>query len=250
MKTRTRELAQATATAILGIDTLWGGDVMNPSGTGRFIADSWFSDEPLPKAYKHPAAARLRSSGGVAGQADRRSGGRCVPAGGEHSRCHRRIERCGRRHRRLAWCVPAGPERVPRRHVGPGAGKTRPRAGGAVRTMRDRPPRARPRPRPIPLRSVSASPSCWRSRATSPAPGRNCWPRSTPGGASAGCRRSPSRMLADACIAQFDAGAARHIVPYLPRTLRARAPGQHPVPRHRGRVVFRLDELPGPRPQP
>lgn len=53
------------ATAILGIDTLWGGDVMNPSGTGRFIADSWFSDEPLPAAYTHPAAGRVRSSGGV-----------------------------------------------------------------------------------------------------------------------------------------------------------------------------------------
>lgn len=51
--------------AILGIDTLWGGDVMCPSGTGRFIADSWFSDEPLPPAYTHPAAARLRASGGV-----------------------------------------------------------------------------------------------------------------------------------------------------------------------------------------
>ncbi len=52
--------------AILGIDTLWGGDVMNPSGTGRYIADSWFSDEPLPEAYTHPAAARLRETGGVA----------------------------------------------------------------------------------------------------------------------------------------------------------------------------------------
>ena len=61
-------LAQATATAIIGIDTLWGGDVMNPSGTGRFIADSWFSNEPLPRAYQHPAAAKLRRSGGVAGQ--------------------------------------------------------------------------------------------------------------------------------------------------------------------------------------
>ena len=68
MKPRERELAQATATAILGIDTLWGGDVMNPSGTGRFIADSWFSSEPLPRAYRHPAAARLRKSGGVAGK--------------------------------------------------------------------------------------------------------------------------------------------------------------------------------------
>ena len=35
--------------AILGIDTIWGGDVMCASGTGRFIADSWFSDQPLPR---------------------------------------------------------------------------------------------------------------------------------------------------------------------------------------------------------
>jgi hypothetical protein len=53
------------ADAVLGIDTLWGGDVMNPSGTGRFIADSWFSDFPLPDAYTHPAAAKLRAAGGV-----------------------------------------------------------------------------------------------------------------------------------------------------------------------------------------
>ena len=56
------------ADAVLGIDTLWGGDVMCPSGTGRFIADSWFSDEPLPAAYTHPAAARLREGGGVGGK--------------------------------------------------------------------------------------------------------------------------------------------------------------------------------------
>ena len=54
------------ADAVLGIDTLWGGDVLCASGTGRFIADSWFSDEPLPAAYTHPAAARVRESGGVA----------------------------------------------------------------------------------------------------------------------------------------------------------------------------------------
>ena len=46
-----QSLNQLTATAILGIDTLWGGDVMNPSGTGRFIADSWFADEPLPEVF-------------------------------------------------------------------------------------------------------------------------------------------------------------------------------------------------------
>jgi hypothetical protein len=60
------DLNHLTATAVLGIDTLWGGDVMNPSGTGRFIADSWFSDEPLPPAYTHPTAKKVRESGGVA----------------------------------------------------------------------------------------------------------------------------------------------------------------------------------------
>ncbi len=58
-------LDQAVATAVLGLDTLWGGDVMNPSGVGRFIADSWFSDEPLPAAYAAPEAARLRELGGA-----------------------------------------------------------------------------------------------------------------------------------------------------------------------------------------
>jgi hypothetical protein len=56
---------ELTGNAILGIDTLWGGDVMCASGTGRFIADSWFSNEPLPPAYTHPSAARVRTSGGV-----------------------------------------------------------------------------------------------------------------------------------------------------------------------------------------
>jgi hypothetical protein len=56
------------AVAVLGVDTLWGGDVMCPSGTGRFIADSWFSDEPPPTAYTHPAAGYLRQVGGVSGK--------------------------------------------------------------------------------------------------------------------------------------------------------------------------------------
>ena len=56
---------EALGNAILGVDTLWGGDVMCPSGTGRFIADSWFSDELLPKAYTDATAARVRETGGV-----------------------------------------------------------------------------------------------------------------------------------------------------------------------------------------
>src|SRR5271157_5362687 len=61
-------LGRFVADAVLGIDTLWGGDVMNPSGMGRFIADSWFSDEPLPQAYTASSAARVRESGGVSGK--------------------------------------------------------------------------------------------------------------------------------------------------------------------------------------
>ena len=62
------QLDRYIADAILGIDILWGGDVMCASGTGRFIADSWFSDEPLPKSYTTPAAARVRETGGVGGK--------------------------------------------------------------------------------------------------------------------------------------------------------------------------------------
>ena len=65
-------LDRALAEAILGIDTLWGGDVMNPSGTGRFIADSWFSDEELPASYTDATAAAVRAAGGLsAGEVDR-----------------------------------------------------------------------------------------------------------------------------------------------------------------------------------
>jgi len=59
---------QLVGNAILGIDTLWGGDVMCASGTGRFIADSWFSDGEMPLAYTHPTAAKVRESGGVGGK--------------------------------------------------------------------------------------------------------------------------------------------------------------------------------------
>jgi hypothetical protein len=41
---------------------------MCPSGTGRFIADSWFSDEPLPVAYTAASAAQVRETGGVGGK--------------------------------------------------------------------------------------------------------------------------------------------------------------------------------------
>lgn len=61
-------VSRSIAEAIIGIDTLWGGDVMCASGTGRFIADSWFSDEPLPNAYTVASAAKVRETGGVGGK--------------------------------------------------------------------------------------------------------------------------------------------------------------------------------------
>jgi len=67
-------LEELVGNAILGIDTLWGGDVMCASGTGRFIADSWFGDErfgdePLPAAYTAAEAGPVRLSGGVSAKA-------------------------------------------------------------------------------------------------------------------------------------------------------------------------------------
>jgi hypothetical protein len=62
------QLGKYVADAVIGVDTLWGGDVLCASGTGRFIADSWFSDEKLPEAYTSPTAAQIRLAGGVTGK--------------------------------------------------------------------------------------------------------------------------------------------------------------------------------------
>ncbi len=67
------QLGKSVANAVIGVDTLWGGDVLCASGTGRFIADSWFSDEELPVAYTIPAAAQIRQAGGVTGKETERA---------------------------------------------------------------------------------------------------------------------------------------------------------------------------------
>ncbi len=70
------DLDRFVAGAILGIDTLWGGDVMNPSGTGRFIADSWFSDEELPQSYTDAYSGRRSRLGWSLGGQTRSRGDR------------------------------------------------------------------------------------------------------------------------------------------------------------------------------
>ncbi len=69
MNSRLTEHEETMATIILGVDTLWGGDVMNPSGKGRFIADTYFSGKPLPAWYPAERFSSLRLQGGAAGKA-------------------------------------------------------------------------------------------------------------------------------------------------------------------------------------
>ena len=115
-------ISTAVANAVLGIDTLWGGDVMNPSGLGRFIADSWFSDEPLPRAYTHPTAAKVREAGGVsAKEPDRTAIDEYLAAVDV-----RRRDRAGSPRRRsgsggLRGRLPRGAGPLLRGHVGPRA---------------------------------------------------------------------------------------------------------------------------------
>jgi hypothetical protein len=111
-------LESATAEAVIGIDTLWGGDVMNPSGVGRFIADCWFSDEPLPVAYTHPAAVVLRANGGVGANSPSASSIdsylAAVDVRGAIARCSRVA-----RGRRPAWRISRGDRALLRGDVGP-----------------------------------------------------------------------------------------------------------------------------------
>lgn len=65
MNTELNEYERAVANAIISVDTLWGGDVNCRSGTGRVIADSYFSWKDLPEAYEGTDADTVRKSGGV-----------------------------------------------------------------------------------------------------------------------------------------------------------------------------------------
>jgi hypothetical protein len=219
MRLNERELAQATATAILGIDTLWGGDVMNPSGTGRFIADSWFSDEPLPPSYKHPAAARLRLSGGVAGaKIDRAAvdaylGAIDIPAAiATMSDAAGRVARLrGAYLQGLCECLGVmwdlAQERLERGPTVPYERCVTASTGSAPTPSEPTDKRervaellARQGYRAGTRGKLLAAVDAWRQERMVP--------------------KKSIAMLADACIAQLDAGTAKHLVPHLPRALR------------------------------
>jgi len=219
MKPGERELAQAAATAILGIDTLWGGDVMNPSGTGRFIADSWFSDEPLPRGYTHPAAARLRKIGGVAGKqidvavVDAYLKAVDIPAAIADT--NRMAEAIGGLRgaylQGMCECLGVMWDLVQER-LGRGSAVPYERcivaSTGAAPTPSDPVSKrecvarllARQGYRSATRARLLAAVDDWRHERMVP--------------------KKSIALLADACIAQFDAGATQHIAPYLPRALR------------------------------
>jgi hypothetical protein len=216
-------LAATTATAILGIDTLWGGDVMNPSGTGRFIADSWFSDEPLPAAYAHPAAARLRQTDGVAGKeidsaaVDTYLAAVDVPGAVAGLAARSRVlgGLRGAYLEGLAECLGIMWELVQERL---GRGPMVPYARCVQASCGQAPEPSRPEEKRRRLAELLA---------------RAGHPSRTPGellGAVDAWRmqrlvpRKSIKQLADAFIAQLEEGTLRHVVPHLPASL-------HGVPR-------------------
>jgi len=213
------KLNRLTATAILGIDTLWGGDVMNPSGTGRFIADSWFSDESPPEAYTHDAAQKLRQSGGVsAKQPDRAAIEDYLKAidvkgaidgmaaegrklGGLRAAYFEGLELCFSAMWDLVMEILGKGEPVPYERCVVGSTGRRPEPSRPKEKCR----------RVADLLGKAGYPSKSGAELLS---GVDAWRRE---------RLVPSKSipaLADAFIAQFDAGTSKHLAPHLPADLR------------------------------
>jgi hypothetical protein len=208
-----------TATAILGVDTLWGGDVLDPSGAGRFIADSWFSDEPLPAAYTHPAAARLRRAGGVAREEIDRAAVDAYLAEVDVPGAVRDLAARGRALGGLRGAYLEGvagslgvmwelvQERLGRGPAVPYARCVQSSCGRAPEPSR--PEERRRRVADLLARAghpsgtpgeLLAAVDAWRAQRLVP--------------------RKSIRQLADAFIALFEEGARRHVVPHLPASLR------------------------------
>ena len=183
--------------------------MMCASGTGRFIADSWFSDEPLPLAYTVAEAAAVRASGGVSAKTpdvaaiDRYLAQVDIPGAIEG------LKRAARRMRRPARRVSGGPGAVFRGHVGSGHGDPRPRRAGPLRAVRGSPPPAGRRSHRTRRKSASAWRNCSVLRAT-------CWRPWMPGARAIACPMASIRLLGAAVIGHFDQLAALSVVPYLP----------------------------------
>jgi len=208
-------LDAAVAEAVIGIDTLWGGDVMNPSGVGRFIADCWFSDQPLPAAYTHPAAAALRLSGGVGAKApDRAAVGRYLDAVDVRGAIGRVLDQAravgglrGAYLEGLGLCCEVMWD-LAMELVGQGAEVPYERC---VRTITGHAPEpSRPAAKRERVAELLAAAGHASSDRASLLAAVDAW---------RAARRVPSKSIAavgDAFVAYYDALAERHLLPYLP----------------------------------
>jgi hypothetical protein len=215
-----RKLARTCANAILGIDTLWGGDVMNPSGTGRFIADSWFSGDRLPRAYIHAAAAKLRETGGVAAEEIDREAVDAYLSAVDVAGAIGELTDAGRDLGRVrgAYLVGVGESLevmwdLAQERLGRGDKVPYERC---VIASTGRPPQpSEPEPKRRRVAELLAEAGHPSSDADGLLAAVDAWRRE---------RMVPAQSipaLADAYIALFDAGTARNVAPHLPPALRA-----------------------------
>ena len=241
------QLSKHIADAVLGIDTLWGGDVMCASGTGRFIADSWYSDEPLPAAYTAPSAARLRESGGVGGKTIDREAVDQYLRDVNLPEAVAGVRKEAAKMGGLRGQVSHRPGGLHRDHVGPGDGDSSARVRLFPTRVRveastgKAPEPSKPEAKRERVAELLDAPDI--RPQTECLPAVDAWRRErvTPMGSV--------KALGAAVIAYFDNLSAANLMPYLPKDLAKRAARQHRLPAHQGRVVLRLDELPGPRAQ-
>ena len=211
-------LDAAIADAVIGIDTLWGGDVMNPSGVGRFIADCWFSDEPLPAAYTHAAAGALRASGGVGSPTPDAAAIDAYLAGTDVRGAIARVLDGGRSVgglrgaylEGLAQCCEVMWDLAMER-LGRGAEVPYERCVSTINGHAPEPSRpAEKRERVAELLEAAGHPLRGRESLLHAV---DAW---------RAARRVPSKSIAavgDAFVAYYDALAARHVAPYLPPAL-------------------------------
>ena len=133
---------------------------MCPSGTGRFIADSWFSDEPLPAAYTAPSAARVRETGGVGGKTVDRAAVEAYLSEVDLPAAIAGVRKEAEKIGGLRGQYLAGLADLPGDHVGPGDGDPRQRASRSLTSAASSPRPAVRRSRRSPKPSASALRSC------------------------------------------------------------------------------------------
>ena len=214
------QLENYVADAVLGIDTLWGGDVMCPSGTGRFIADSWFSDEPLPAAYTHPAAALLRA----VRRRVRQRASTAMPSKSTCAKSNLPAAIAGLRKE-----AASSPRTAPRLSRGPRASRSKSCgtspwkfSARAIRFPTRAPSKPRPRKPPEPshpeAKRERVAELLGRAGHSTSRPAESS-PPSMPGGATASRPWPRCKLSAQAVIAHFDALSAKNLVPHLPQEL-------------------------------